>query len=359
MKIIMLLQLGLILFAVTSFGQGPKGPLLYRDQGRIRIIPPSEVHKIIPRGSARITSSSISRQPRSRRFQLIEYPGAAVTQINKINANGDLVGHAVVVTSFDDQGNWLTWDQVGFKLTAAGFEKIDFPTSQLASDVHLYGTIPMGLDNSGRIVGAYGTVFNEGGPEVIFHGFLFDQGQYTSLDSPVQLTRWTQANGVNTLGQIVGTFNEEQLGPHGFLLNSGQWIQLDFPWPPNTDSGYTNASDINDLGQIAGTYTGDQAIDLNRQHGFRLSNGVWEKIDFNGSSDAQTSVSGINNLGQFVGTANDQKQNLISFFFDGASYHTLKVPGCAVTTVTSISDSGIAVGDCDQKGFIAKLNPSS
>ena len=98
---------------------------------------------------------------------------------------------------------------------------------------------------------------------------------------------------------------------------------------------------------------------VRQQHGFRLTNGVWEKVDFKGNSNTQTSISGINNLGQFVGTANDKKQNLISFFFDGASYHVLSVPGCAVTTVTSINDSGFAVGDCDQKGFIAKLNPSS
>src|SRR5262249_26329058 len=161
------------------------------------------------------------------------------------------------------------------------------------------------------VVGAYGVVFNDGGPEVILHGFLFDQGQYTSIDSPVALTRWTQANGANTLGQIVGTFNEENRGSHGFLFNSGQWSQLDFLWPPDPALAKTYARVKTDLGQIAGTYTGDRTIDLNRQHGFRLTNGVWEKIDFNGDADARTSIAGINNLGEFVGTAYDAQQNFI------------------------------------------------
>ena len=94
--------------------------MLYRDQGRMRVIPPTEIHNIIPRGqSARIAPSAASPRPGSGPLELIEYPGAAVTQINKINAKGDVVGHAVLVTSFDNQGNWLTWEQVGFKRTAA------------------------------------------------------------------------------------------------------------------------------------------------------------------------------------------------------------------------------------------------
>jgi hypothetical protein len=45
------------------------------------------------------------------------------------------------------------------------------------------------------------------------HGFLLDQGSYTTLDAPG--STHTFANGINASGQIVGYYGAN--GRHGFL----------------------------------------------------------------------------------------------------------------------------------------------
>jgi probable HAF family extracellular repeat protein len=47
------------------------------------------------------------------------------------------------------------------------------------------------------------------------HGFLFDNGTYTTLEVPGSI--WTLANGINASGQIVGVYEEDATGRHGFL----------------------------------------------------------------------------------------------------------------------------------------------
>jgi len=46
------------------------------------------------------------------------------------------------------------------------------------------------------------------------HGFLLDQGSYTTLDVPGAF--WSSAEGINDAGQIVGVYFDAG-GTHGFL----------------------------------------------------------------------------------------------------------------------------------------------
>jgi probable HAF family extracellular repeat protein len=50
---------------------------------------------------------------------------------------------------------------------------------------------------------------------VFAHGFLLDQGSYTTLDVPG--SSYTFATGVNASGQIVGCYIDAAGGQHGFL----------------------------------------------------------------------------------------------------------------------------------------------
>ena len=100
-------------------------------------------------------------------------------------------------------------------------------------------TIPFGINNSGQIVGGYGS-----------HGFLrSNQGIYTTLDFPGYGTYLT---GINDSGQIVGVlplYNEFNVYPEqGFLLSGGNYLTLDIP---GATTSY--AAGINDSGQIVGT----------------------------------------------------------------------------------------------------------
>jgi uncharacterized membrane protein len=102
----------------------------------------------------------------------------------------------------------------------------------------------------GQIVGYY---YQAGSST---HGFLYDQGSYTTLDVPDAL--YTYANGINACGQIVGTYYDAAKRIHGFLLDQGNYSTLDMP-----GSTWTQAHAINDAGQIVGSYR-----DGAGQHGF-------------------------------------------------------------------------------------------
>jgi uncharacterized membrane protein len=68
-------------------------------------------------------------------------------------------------------------------------------------------TIPNGINASGQIVGSYW----DGSTN---HGFLLDQGIYTTIDVPGAYS--TSAYGINDSGQIVGSYSDA-FGTHGFL----------------------------------------------------------------------------------------------------------------------------------------------
>jgi uncharacterized membrane protein len=78
-------------------------------------------------------------------------------------------------------------------------------------------TVARGINDSGQIVGVYGDdpadiYYDDAGPG--YHGFLPDNGNYTTLDVPG--SAGTRAYGINASGQIVGAYLDGG-GRHGFL----------------------------------------------------------------------------------------------------------------------------------------------
>ena len=127
---------------------------------------------------------------------------------------------------------------------SCSFTILDVPGSSKAS------AIALGINASGQIVGYY---YHAGSTT---HGFLLDQGTYTTLDVPGALH--TYANGINASGQIVGTYYDAAKRIHGSLLDQGNYTTLDVP-----GSTWTQAHAMNDSGQIVGSYR-----DGAGQHGF-------------------------------------------------------------------------------------------
>jgi probable HAF family extracellular repeat protein len=112
------------------------------------------------------------------------------------------------------------------------FTTIDVPGS--SSSV----TVASGINSSGKIVGSY--TAGDG-----HHGFLLDNGSYTTLDVPGSLQ--TFASGINDAGQIVGEYWD--ISGHGFLFDNGNYTTLDVP------GGFSAvATGINASGQIVGFY---------------------------------------------------------------------------------------------------------
>src|SRR5260370_16470163 len=139
---------------------------------------------------------------------------------------------------------------------------------------------------------------------VVFLGTTAD-GETTFFSVPN--ATGTFAQGINNVGQVVGTYvlNGQV---HAFLRDSdGSLMSLDFP-----DAVSTAANGINDNGQICGTYTTGNGS--GRVHGFiRNADGSYVTFDV---PDALTTYAwGINNAGTVIG----------SYFFDSVQHRAFSL----------------------------------
>jgi uncharacterized membrane protein len=67
-----------------------------------------------------------------------------------------------------------------------------------------------GINSAGQIVGSY---IGTGG----FHGFLLDKGIFTTIDADLSDAMQTLAGGINAAGQIVGGYLDSSFEEHGFV----------------------------------------------------------------------------------------------------------------------------------------------
>jgi probable HAF family extracellular repeat protein len=95
---------------------------------------------------------------------------------------------------------------------------------------------------------------------------------FTTIDVPGAI--FTQVQGINAAGQIVGVYEDRSFISHGFLLDNGTFTTIDVP-----GATFTAAYGIDAAGQIVESYT-----DFSSGHGFLLNNGTFTTIDFPGGS---------------------------------------------------------------------------
>src|SRR5262245_14279555 len=105
--------------------------------------------------------------------------------------------------------------------------------------------------------------------------------RYTVLDEPLAGSgfTFTTAYGINSSGQIVGSYRDVSGATHGYLYSGGTYTTLDVP-----AATVTEARAINDLGQIVGTYT-----DAGGTHNFLYSGGSYATL-----ADLPGAPTGIN-----------------------------------------------------------------
>jgi probable HAF family extracellular repeat protein len=146
-----------------------------------------------------------------------------------------------------------------------------------------------GVNDSGQVVGDYRDATTG-----IFHGFLWDAGQFFTIDVPFSEASSTAASGINNIGQIVGHYFDENVGhDRGFLYNDGIFTSFDFP-----GAVVTIPFDINDNGQIVGLFVLGTGSDASS---FILDDGTFTTLDVPFSGVLFTQLRGINNQGQIVG----------------------------------------------------------
>jgi len=167
---------------------------------------------------------------RDGRITTVDVPFPNLRGLGDINDRGQFVG-----TYIDAAGGVR-----GFRREPDGkFTPIDVPGA---------GTLPLGINNQGQVVGIYGdegTVNNPDGsyPRYTVHGFLWDKGRVTKIDVPGSVL--TYAFGVNNRGQITGGYYDTAGTQRGFVFERGRYRTI--APPGRTENA---AWGINDRGEI-------------------------------------------------------------------------------------------------------------
>jgi len=198
-------------------------------------------------------------------------PGATpnATEAIDINDSGEIVGF------YHPAGG----EYQGFSYSGGVFSTLDaFGT---------LSTIAFGVSNNGMIVGLAGDFTAQ-------VGFAYSAGQYTAIVAAPYPLNSTEAIAVNDSGAIVGAYGSSSpdTEPNSFLYANGVFTPVAMPGEQDTGIG-----DINDAGLIVGGASNDGFV---TGPGFVDDNGVFSAVSFPGS--AETFVDAINDRGQLAGT---------------------------------------------------------
>lgn len=220
-------------------------------------------------------------------------------------------------------------------------------------------TLASGINDSGTVIGTYFTNFDYG-----IHGYTYNSGTFTTIDVPSAL--FTRANGVNSFGATVGSYNTAPGVAHGFLDVSGTITTLDDPLAGTWQPGYTGttATGINASGEIVGYYYDPIGV-----HGFSYVGGAYTTLDdplastnSGGSGPGGTAAEGINDLGWIVGYYDDASGRNHGFLCKSGVFTTFDDPaasaGEAGTVPAGINTASVIVGSYDgNHGFVATSVP--
>ncbi len=196
-------------------------------------------------------------------------------------------------------------------------------------------TYLLGLDDHSNQVGRY----TNGSGKIVG----FEAGSATNLDFGLICTA---ARGINTSGQIVGTYRDAPSLSYGYYLPSLGGV------PTTIDYGghYTQAMGINNNGQIVGTYV----TSAGNIYGFSVAyNDLSSPTDIIHGTD-KTYAFGINDSGTIVGCYIDGT-GWHGYIYENGSFETIDFPGSGgvsyQTRIYGISADGWLVGDYYDNGI--------
>ena len=156
---------------------------------------------------------------------------------------------------------------------------------------------------------------------------------FTTIDVPGE--RSTRLWGMNSVGDVVGQYQDSMLVIHGFVRSMDGAVQtVDVPFP---DATFTAARAINDRGDVVGRY----GLPDGSERGMLFKDEVFTLIEAPGSTS--TIALGINNAGDIVGAYNVGAIQH-GFVLSGGCFFTIDVPDAVLTIVRGINDSGELVG---------------
>jgi hypothetical protein len=216
------------------------------------------------------------------RYQNIDVPGSAQTQLTGLNDAGVQVGFWSAPGTAGRAGR-----NTGFYLMGGHFTSVGFPTGDNASPPvnHL-----LGVNNHDVAVGFYADAQGRD------HGYQYDiaTGRFSRV--LVSGASSVTAAAINNFGAVAGYFTGPADATEGFFLrHTGQLYVLRVPGATATE-----ALGVNDSGEVVGAYqvgSGRGAV----THGFTWTRqGGFATVD-DPDGPGATTISGVNNAGDLVG----------------------------------------------------------
>jgi hypothetical protein len=218
------------------------------------------------------------------RFQNLNFPGSAQTQVTGLNDEGVQVGFWSTQNTHS-----MTNNNFGFYLAHGEFHEVNFPAGDTASP-------PvdqlLGVNNHDVAVGFYtdGQGNNRG------YEFNIVTGRFTMVLKPGSASASLTAAAINNHGDVAGFYATSGGASDGFLKYAGgRFITLAVP-----GASMTQAFGVNDSREVVGTYT-DGTGNKATTHGFtwRPGHGFSTVDDPHGIG--ATTINGVNDRGDLVG----------------------------------------------------------
>ena len=215
------------------------------------------------------------------------------------------------------------------------------------------GTVANGINSLGQIVGTYLDAAGNGG------AFLrsADGKTFTTIDVPGSAPHSTTANGINNLGQIVGSYFDSTGRRHGYIRSAaGDFTLFDITCQITDDYvAAGDASSINDQGEVVGpcSTSGTNNGYLRQPDG--------SLVTIAAPFFAYTIPLAINNLGQIAGSG--LMGNIVLGTRHGfvrspsGTYVQFDLPGVSgATQLSAFNNVGQLAGSSFAAGFVSNAD---
>jgi probable HAF family extracellular repeat protein len=268
----------------------------------------------LARGLSPTGQADSSQHSRTLIWTQLDIPGAIGTVALGINSPGDIVGQ--YQTKVNEYHIFL--------IRGGVVTDIDPP----GSDNSAGDGWAVDINDAGAIVGKY-----KSADDSMVHGFLLEKGKHSTIDPPESV--YTEAAGINPRGEIVGFYVAADGSNHGFHLYKGIFTTIDYPDP--TALGTLVAAPSPE-GKMVGWYDDADA----NSHGFLLRDGVFTLFDF--PNAVGKLPFGINASGEIIGSYSDDAGGFHGFLLRKGGFTTIDPPGSVWTLASGINSQGEIVG---------------
>jgi hypothetical protein len=248
---------------------------------------------------------------------------------NSVNDKMQMVGYVTQGPSLPAGLTFdFSFDATSLAFTITNINQVNFPGSLF--------TIPVKINDRGQIVGLY---IDAGGAE---HGFLFNNGQYSSIDFPGAVA--TEALAINNRGvpTVAGDYVDSSGIVHGFVSIAGQFFSVNASFAVNL-----SVTGINDGGQMTGMYDLGGPLGLAPTSGFTGNTGLLTPLNYPGSLPTSVLANSINNNNEVAGAVKIQFPTFLRelpFHEGGGNFEPIESSGFSSAQALGNNDAGILVG---------------